>query len=41
MGPFATMNCESRQVRKEAAVTIISSAEMWLINYRLLIIAKN
>lgn len=31
IGPFATINCEPRQARKGAAVTIDASAEMWLL----------
>ena len=29
-GSLATINCELRQVRKEATVTVISGAEVWL-----------
>jgi len=29
-GSLATINCELRQVRKEATVTVISGAEEWL-----------
>ena len=30
VGPLATVDCEPRQVRKEAAVAIDSCAEVWL-----------
>ncbi len=29
-GSLATINCELRQVRKEATVAVISGAEVWL-----------
>jgi hypothetical protein len=29
-GSLATINCELRQIRKEATVTVISGAEEWL-----------
>ncbi len=29
-GSLATTNCELRQVRKEATVTVTSGAEVWL-----------
>jgi hypothetical protein len=32
IGPFATICCEPRQVRKEATVATDSGAEMWLIH---------
>jgi hypothetical protein len=31
IGPLAAIDCESRQVRKGAAVIIDSSAEVWLL----------
>ena len=31
MGPLAAIDCEPRQARKGAAVTIDASAEVWLI----------
>ena len=31
IGPFATIVCEPRQVRKEATVADDSCAEMWLV----------
>lgn len=31
IGPFATICCEPRQVRKEATVTADSGAEVWLV----------
>jgi len=29
-GSLATTNCEPRQIRKEATVTVTSGAEVWL-----------
>ena len=31
IGPFATIGCEPRQVRKEATVAADVGAEMWLV----------
>lgn len=31
IGPLATIDCEPRQARKGAAVTIDSGAEVWLL----------
>ena len=31
IGPFATIDCEPRQVRKEATVAVDAGAEMWLV----------
>ena len=31
MGPLATLDCEPRQVRKEATVTVDAGAEVWLV----------
>lgn len=31
VGPFATISCEPRQVRKEATVAADSGAEVWLV----------
>jgi hypothetical protein len=31
IGPFATIGCEPRQVRKEATVVTDSGAEVWLV----------
>ena len=43
LGPFATIDCEPRQARKGAAVTVDSSAEVWLLglppNMRILIMS--
>lgn len=30
-GPLTTISCEPRQVRKEAAVAVISGVEVWLL----------
>ena len=37
-GSLATISCELRQVRKEATVTVISGAEVWLGRVTTLII---
>jgi len=31
IGPFATIGCEPRQVRKEATVAADAGAEVWLV----------
>jgi hypothetical protein len=40
IGPFATLGCEPRQVRKEATVAADAGAEVWLVSTAMRFIAK-